>query len=95
MSGIEVDESIATLYNEMKMRKTHKWATFRINDEKTSIVIDELGEPKDTGSVADDKEAFGELAGKLVASQPRYILYDFNFVGKEGRKVEKLAFIFW
>ena len=94
MSGMEVDPDIVTLYNDMKLRKTKKWATFKISDEK-KIVIDQLGDPKETETLEDDEECFGQLKATLTTEQPRYILYDFGFKGGENRTVKKLAFIFW
>ena len=93
MSGIEVDPEIPTLFNEMKLRSTHKWATFKIENKK-KVIKDVTGDPKKTESFEDDKECFMELKGKLT-NEPRYILYDFGFTNKEGRKINKMAFIFW
>lgn len=93
MSGIEIDSDIATLFNDMKIRSTHKWATFKIEGKK-KVVIDECGEPHKTESKEDDKHDCCEL-GTHLGQEPRYILYDFGFTNKEGRKINKLAFIFW
>ena len=95
MSGIEIDSDIPTLFNEMKLRSTHKWATFKISDDKKKIEVDELGEPKVTEDKDDDKVCFDELKTKLKKEAPRYILYDFGFRNKEDRVIKKLAFIFW
>jgi len=72
MSGIEIDSDIPTLFNEMKLRATHKWATFKIENKK-KVVEDEKGEPCKTESKEDDKAWFDELGGKL-GREPRYIL---------------------
>ena len=93
MSGIEVDEGIPTLYNEIKLRSAHKYATFKIENKK-KVVLDYAADPKTTENKEDDKASFEELKEKLT-KEPRYILYDFGFTNKEGRKINKLAFIFW
>lgn len=93
MSGIEVDAEIVTLFNEMKLRSTHKYATFKIVNKKR-VEIDTKGEAAKTEDKDQDKEKFGELKD-LLTKEPRYILYDFGFTNKEGRKINKLAFIFW
>nr|WAW84862.1 cofilin [Halisarca dujardinii] len=93
MSGIEVDPEVATLFNNMKLRSTNKYATFRIKDKKI-VIVDELGEPCKTEEKEKDKECFDVLKATLK-KEPRYILYDFGFTNKEGRKIGKLAFIFW
>ena len=93
MSGIETDPEVTTLFNDMKLRHTHKYMTFKIENKKR-IVVDLKGDPRKTASKEEDKEAFTELTG-LLQQEPRYVLYDFGFTNKEGRQLEKLAFIFW
>jgi hypothetical protein len=93
MSGIEVDSAVTTLFNEMKLRSTHKWATFKIENKK-KVIIEQQGEPKETTDFESDKACFEELKAELT-SEPRYVLYDFGFTNKEGRRIKKLAFIFW
>ena len=94
MSGIEVDSEIPALFNEMKLKHTQKWATFKIEGKK-KIITDENGEKCETDTLEDDKEQFQVLKEKLkVLKEPRYVLYDFRFTNKEGRIINKLAFIF-
>ena len=90
-SGIEIDPEIATLFNGIKLRKTHKWATFKIENK---IVIDELGDPCTTENNEEDKAAYAKMMDTL-SNEPRYILYDFGVSLKDGKKFSKLAFIFW
>ena len=60
------------------------------------VAVDAKSEPKKTEDGEKDKESFDELKDKLVAlNEPRYVLYDFGFTAKGGRKLTKLAFIFW
>ena len=94
MSGIEVDAEIPTVFNDMKLRNTHKYVTFKIENKK-KVVVDEKANPCCTTDKDADKACFDELAAKLVPKEPRYILYDFGFTNKEGRKINKIAFIFW
>lgn len=93
MSGIEIDSEITELYNDMKLRSTNKWATFKI-EKKKKIVLDQKADPMATEDKDVDKECFVALKAALT-NEPRYILYDFGFINKEGRKIKKLAFIFW
>ena len=93
MSGIEVDPDIVSLFNDMKLRSVNKYATFKIVNKK-KVEVDAKGDPAKTEDKGDDKDKFAEL-GELLTNEPRYILYDFGFTNKEGRKINKLAFIFW
>ena len=98
MSGIEVDAVIPELFNDIKMKHKHKWATFKIENKK-KIVVDQLGDPKTTETKEDDQKCFEDLKEVLVSDElkkePRYVLFDFGFTNEEGRKLQKLAFIFW
>ena len=96
MSGIEVDPAIATLFNDIKLRSIHKFATFKIEKKKT-IVIDHLADPVSTDTREQDKAEFDKLKDLVTSSnEPRYILYDFSFqMAKDNRSVKKIAFIFW
>ena len=93
MSGIEIDPDITALYNDIKIRHTNKWATFKIENKK-KIVIDQKGDPNPTTTKEDDKEAFAEFLQQFQ-EEPRYAVYDFRFTSGEGRLLEKLAFLFW
>ena len=93
MSGIEVDPDIPTLFNEMKLRKTNKFVTFKIESKKR-VVVDYAAEACPTDDKESDKEQF-DLLRDLLSLEPRYILYDFSFTISDGRKIQKIAFIFW
>ncbi len=93
MSGVEVDPEINTLFNDIKTRKTNKWATFKIENKK-KITVAEVGEKCTTDNKDDDKVQF-DIMKAALGKEPQYILYDFGFTLKDGRKINKLAFIFW
>ena len=94
MSGVEVDEEVGTLFNEMKLSSTNKYAFFKI-ENKEKVVVDKLGDPCVT-TTKDDKKQFEKMKEEVFAKkEPRYILYDFGFTIKDGRKINKLALIFW
>ncbi|CAH3199115.1 unnamed protein product [Porites evermanni] len=93
MSGVQVDAEINGLFNDMKMRSTHKFALFNIEGKK-KIVADVCGNPCKTETKEEDEAQFNRMKEQLT-NEPRYILYDFGFMKKDGRRVNKLAFIFW
>ena len=84
------------LYNEVKLRHTHKYVTFRIEKNKT-VVVDQMGEENITEEMVEDRKFFEELKQQLIdLEEPRYVLYDFGFTFEDGNnQVTKLAFIFW
>lgn len=94
MSGIETDPEVKAAFDAMKNKHQHKWITFKIENKK-KIVVCEKGEANRTEKEEDDKIAFQSLIAKFTKHAPIYALYDFGFTNKEGRIIEKLAFIFW
>ena len=93
MSGIQVDAEINGLFYDTKLRSTHKFAFFKIEGKK-KIIVDVRGDPCITEAKEEDEAQFNKMKEQL-SKEPRYILYDFGFMMKDGRKVNKLAFIFW
>ena len=93
MSGVQVDAEIKGLFNDTKMRSTHKFAFFNIEGKK-KIVTDVCGDPCKTETKEEDEVQFNRMKEQLT-NEPRYSLYDFGFMKKDGRRVNKLAFIFW
>jgi cofilin len=95
MEGVEVDPAVTPFYNDMKLKQTHKFAEFKITDDKRKIVLDYAADPCQTDNKEDDEEQFNKLKERQQIKEPRYILYDFGFTNKEGRKIKRMAFIFW
>ena len=94
MSGIEVDPEVTELYNEMKLRSTNKWITFKIENKKKIVVAESrLGNPSLTDDA--DKAAWNELVNSLTDLNPRYILYDMHTTHPDGRKIKKIFLMFW
>jgi uncharacterized Zn finger protein len=97
MSGIKVDPTVQKLYDDIKIRKTHKYAAFKLSDDQKKVVIDEdfLGEKVETNNAEEDEKYFNKLKSKLTGGKPRYLLYDFGFKLPDGRDFKKVAFLFW
>lgn len=97
-SGIEVSSEVSELYSNVKLkREAYKYVIFHIENQK-AITTFKLG-PKlerDTESKEEDRVHFEELKAELLErKEPRYVIYDFGFTSAEGRKLHKIAFIFY
>lgn len=92
-SGIPISTETVQVFNSMKLKSTHKYALFKIEDRK-EVQVEVVGDKVFTDTTEQDKQEFGKLKA-LLTKEPRYILYDFGFTNKENRKITKLAFIFW
>ncbi|KXJ19434.1 cofilin [Exaiptasia diaphana] len=97
MSGIKMAPELKEFFNTMNIKKTHKYAFFKLSSDQKFVVLDEenLGPKVTTKTKEEDKVYFEQLKNVLETNEPRYILYDFGFQGKEGREYRKLGFMYW
>ena len=85
---------LTDVFNDMKLHSKYKWITFKI-ENKNKVVVAE-SRPGDPSLIDDaDRAAWNELASSLTDKNPRYILYDMSFNSPDGRKINKIFFMFW
>ena len=80
MLALEIPSETLTAYRNLKMKRTHRWIIFKIEDN-SRVVVESSGEPTST---------FAEFAEKLPEDQPRYAVYDMPIQHKDGCKLSKL-----
>merc|ERR1711967_4165 len=85
-SGVGVDDSCQTVYNELKMSHSKRYVIFKLNDDKSKIVVDCVGEKSET---------YDDFKSKLPSNDCRYGVVDFEFKYPDGRENQKIVFVFW
>eukprot|EP00927_Polykrikos_kofoidii_P065210 TRINITY_DN609_c0_g1_i1.p1 TRINITY_DN609_c0_g1~~TRINITY_DN609_c0_g1_i1.p1 ORF type:complete len:139 (-),score=31.47 TRINITY_DN609_c0_g1_i1:76-492(-) len=85
MSGVTVADSVVEKYNEIKMKKTLRFVTFKIENKKTIVPADE-GEMDKT---------WDDFVAVLPEEEPRYCLVEVEYESEDGRPQNKLTFVFW
>lgn len=103
-SGVTVNDEVIKVFNDMKVRKSHrspeeakqrkKAVLFCLSDDRKKIIVEENKQILvcDIGETVDDPYAcFVKL---LPLDDCRYALYDATYETKESKK-EDLVFIFW
>jgi cofilin len=83
-SGIAVDDSCVTAFNDMKLKKASRYLIFQIEGE-TAIKVSSTG--------ARDK-TYDDFVAELGKEQPAYAVFDFDY-DFEGAPRNKLLFISW
>jgi len=73
------------VFQELKLRKKHKYIIFRLNDAKTEII-------KHKESTSQDYEDF---LTDLPENECRWAVYDFEFQKEEGGLRNKSIFFHW
>ncbi|KAK2838719.1 hypothetical protein Q7C36_013533 [Tachysurus vachellii] len=99
-SGVQVHETVLTIFNEMKVRKAQpseeerknrkKAVMFCLSENKKEIVMEEGREVLQ----GDEGDPFLAFVSMLPPDDCRYALYDATYETKETKK-EDLVFIFW
>ena len=93
MQAIEIDSAVQTLYNDMRLENTHKWATLKFEGRK-KIIVEKASDPCLTETREDDKVQFDEMKEYLMAiKEPRYVLYNFRFTSTKGILLIKITLI--
>jgi len=93
MSGVHVDESCKQIFDQVKLKKKHRYVTFKIDEGK--IHIDKIG---DRDSKYDD--FLTDLKQKDGANDDcRYAIYDYEYIvesqGTEASHRNKVFLAMW
>lgn len=88
VSGVTIEDDCIKSYNDMKLKHDKRYLIYRITEDQSKIVIEEVGEKSKT---------YDEFKKSLFAKDgPRYAVVDFEYKKSEtGQIQDKLVFIFW
>lgn len=84
-SGVKVAEDCVTIFNEIKLKHTKRYIIYKIENKK-QIVIEKEGAKEET---------YDDFVNAIPKDEPRYCVVDFEYTTEDGRKQEKLVFVFW
>ncbi|KAH9980312.1 actin depolymerizing factor [Lactifluus volemus] len=84
-SGVSPNPECLDRFQELKLKKTHKYIIFMLNKEKTEVIVEK------TSSSAD----YDDFLTCLPESECRWAVYDFGFENEEGAKRNKIIFYSW
>lgn len=83
-SGIAVDDTCVTAFNDMKLKKASRYVIFQIEGE-TSVKVSSVGAREKT---------YDDFVAELGKEQPAYAVFDFDY-DFEGAPRNKLLFVSW
>ncbi len=84
-SGVTVNQQCLEAYNELKLKKTHKYVIYKLNDNFTEIVVDKTSPDAD----------YTKFVANLPEKEPRWAVFDFEFQKGDAGKRNKLIFYSW
>jgi len=74
------------MYEELKIRRKHRYILFKINDENTVVDVESVGARDDT---------WADFKSKLPERDARYAVFDHEFMTDRGVKSNKLWLVVW
>ena len=101
-SGVKVSDNCVTAFEALKLNKAYegkkmRYIIYKISDDKTHIEIDKTQEKTPIDKAAPTKfyDDFAALLASDYATQPRYIIFDFEYVLDDGRPQNKVTLLNW
>ena len=89
-SGIEIDDSCIGAFNNLKMGKTTRYASFKMSSDLKKVLLE-----KEVGKSGNAEAQYKEFVSQLPANDARYFIYDFEFINGDGDVRNKVALILW
>jgi cofilin len=86
MSSLTFDDACAVRFEELKIRRKHRFLLFKLDEGGNTIVVDKVGTREDTWET---------LKLAMPERDCRFAVYDHEFDTDRGVKANKLWFIIW
>ncbi|MEV6734125.1 MULTISPECIES: actin depolymerization factor/cofilin-like domain-containing protein [unclassified Streptomyces] len=84
-SGVAVNDVCLQEYQALKLKKTHKYVIFNINNDNTEIVVEKVSSSTE----------YDDFIADLPEAECRWAVYDFEFEKEGAGKRNKLTFVSW
>lgn len=84
-SGVAVSGECMERYQELKLKKQHKYVVYKLSPNMAEIVVDKSSKETDYETFLED----------LPSDEPRWAVYDFEYSKGDAGKRNKLVFYSW
>ncbi|KAJ4113935.1 hypothetical protein NW768_011465 [Fusarium equiseti] len=84
-SGVTVNPACVETYQELRLKKSHKFIIFKLSKDNTDIVVDQTYESSD----------WEDFLKSLPEDEPVWAVYDFQYEAPESGVRNKLVFFSW
>ena len=84
-SVVSVDSGCVDTYQELKLKKSHKFIIFKLSSDNKEIIVDQTSESTD----------WEDFLASLPEDTPRWAVYDFTYNGPDGGAKNKIVFFTW
>ncbi|KAH7198946.1 actin depolymerizing factor [Fusarium flagelliforme] len=84
-SGVIVNSACLETYQELKLKKNHKFIILKLSKDYTQIIVDQTSESSD----------WEDFMKRLPEDEPRWAVYDLTYERPEGGAGGKLILLSW
>ncbi|ORX52861.1 hypothetical protein DM01DRAFT_1323335 [Hesseltinella vesiculosa] len=84
-SGVAVNQECLEAFSSLKLGHKYKYIIFKLSDDLKEIVVEKTVE---TGS-------YDDFLGDLPENEPRYAVYDFDYIKEGSGQRNKITFYSW
>ena len=67
MSGVAISDDCIKAYNDMQIRKSHRYTQMKVSDDKSTIVIEKQVE----------QSSWDDFTAQLPKDEGRFVVYDY------------------
>jgi cofilin len=85
-SGVRINEECKLKFTELQRRKTYRYIILKIDEKVQEVIVEKTGGPD---------ESYDTFCAALPENDPRYGVFDLDFVTEENRPLSKIFFIAW
>jgi len=85
-TGVKLNDECVSLFNDFKLRKTHQYLTFKLNDALTEVVLDKTGVPG---------APYPEFVATLPDNDCRYAVCTVSYTTPAEGERTKIVFFLW
>ena len=85
-SGVAIDDSSVSTFNELKLGHSYRYIIFKITDTNDKIVVDKTAAPS---------ASYADFVNDLPKDECRYAVFDLAYQSEDGSDRNKLVYIQW
>lgn len=85
-SGVRFNDEGIEKFMELKKKKAYRYIILKIDEKAQEIIVEKLG-PR--------YETYDEFSSCFPESEPRFGVFDLDFVTSDNRPTSKILFVAW
>lgn len=85
-SGVRISDECKLKFMQLKQKRTYRYIIFKIDEKVQEIMVEKTGAPN---------ESYDAFSSSLPDNDPRFGVFDLDFLSEDNRPLSKIFFIAW